>query len=89
MNPLRWRKVTWALDLWIGAFVIWMIAGVNSSSNCEPYPTGNFFEPGTAYCGIESEIRGGQTMAFLVWCVGFVVLSFAWLMTSGRARPQR
>jgi hypothetical protein len=85
MNPFRWRTVTWVLDLWIGAFVIWMIAGLGSSSpSCYAFPTA-----GDAYCGIQSEIEGGQTAAFLVWCVGFAVLSFAWLMTSGRARPQR
>jgi hypothetical protein len=71
------------LDLWVAAFAIWMTAGAGSSSpNC--FPAG----PG-GYCGIQSEIDGTQTLAFLVWCVGFVVLSFAWLMTSGRARVQR
>ena len=84
MNPLRWRKVTWLLDLWIAAFVVWMIAGLGSSTpNCNAFPA-----PANSPCGIE-EIEGGQTAAFLVWCVGFFVLAFAWLMSSGRARVQR
>jgi hypothetical protein len=83
MNPLRWRKITWVLDLWVAAFAIWMMAGLGSPSpSCDMFGTG-------ANCGIQPVIEGGQMAAFLVWCVGFVVLSFAWLMTSGRARVQR
>ena len=83
MNPLRWRKITWVLDLWIAAFVVWMIAGVNSPPEgcAETWP-------GIGYCG-PSEPASGQAVAFLVWCVGFIVLLLAWLMTSGRARVQR
>ena len=82
MNPLRWRKITWVLDLWIAAFAIWMIAGVNSSpEGC----AGHF--AGIGYCG-PPEPRNGQAVVFLVWCLGFIVLLFAWLMTSGRARVQ-
>jgi hypothetical protein len=86
MNPLRWRKITWVLDLWIAAFVIWMIAGVNSSpeSCAGPFPS----VVGVEYCGPQ-ELGNGQAVAFLVWCLGFIVLLFAWLMTSGPARVQR
>lgn len=83
MNPLRWRTITWVLDLWIAAFVIWMIAGVNSSPEGCADPL-----PWVEYCG-PPELGHGQAVAFLVWCLGFIVLAFAWLMTSGRARVQR
>jgi hypothetical protein len=84
LNPLRWRKITWLLDLWIAAFAIWMISGDRSPhGRCVPFDGAP-----TAYCGIHAEIGAGQTAIFLVWCVGFIVLSFAWLMSSGRPRVQ-
>ena len=62
-----------------------MVAGDTSlHGRCSP-----FASVPAAYCGIQSEITSGQMAAFLLWCVGFVALSFAWLMGSGRARVQR
>jgi hypothetical protein len=84
LNPLRWRKVTWALDLWIAAFAIWMLAGIGS-----PDATCPAFNVAGDFCAPPGQIGGGQAVVFLIWCVGFVVLAFAWLMTSGRARVER
>jgi hypothetical protein len=27
VNPLRWRKMTWILNIWNLMFLIWIIAG--------------------------------------------------------------
>jgi len=63
-----------------------MIDGLNSSSGkCEQVP--GF---GDRYCGAGYAATDNRTIViFVLWCVGFVALSFAWLMTSGRARPSR
>jgi hypothetical protein len=84
-NPLRWRKITWLLDVWIGVFALWMINGVinSSSGKCDQVPGFGDQSCGTGYV----EISHKTTLIFLVWCLGFIVLSFAWLMTAGRARP--
>jgi hypothetical protein len=42
MNPLRWRKMTWVLNVWNVLFLIWIIGGVSSrpSKNCATDPDG-------------------------------------------------
>lgn len=38
MNPLRWRKMTWVLNIWNVLFLIWLIVGISDrpSKNCPP-----------------------------------------------------
>jgi hypothetical protein len=31
MNPLRWRKMTWVLNIWNALFLIWIVAAIASS----------------------------------------------------------
>ena len=69
--------MTWALIAWSVLMLIWIIGGA-SSTNCGDKPTElekNACEAGT---GI------GVTALFMLWFVGFVVLSLIWFMTRPR-----
>jgi len=83
MNPLRWRKMTWVLNVWNVIFLIWVIAGVASraSKNCPPGANHqlcvNASDAGT---GI------GVALIMVLWFIGFVVLALVWLMTRRRGR---
>lgn len=86
MNPLRWRKMTWVLNIWNLIFLIWIIAGISdrASKNCPPGPNHQLcVSASDAGTGI------GVGIVFLLWFLGFVVLSIIWFMTrrAGRVCP--
>jgi hypothetical protein len=81
MNPLRWRKMTWVLNLWNVLFLIWIIAGISSrpSEDCPP---------GDQLCVDASDVGTGIGVALIVmlWVLGFIVLSLVWFMTRPKHR---
>jgi len=81
MNPLRWRKMTWVLNIWNAIFLIWIIVGVNdrASKNCAPTDT---------LCKDASDAGTGIGVALIIllWFLGFVVLSIVWFMTRRKGR---
>ncbi len=84
MNPLRWRKMTWAILIFSGLMLAWIVAGA-STEVCGDYA------PGTAdreSCELGEDIGTGIGVAALVflWFLGFVVLSLVWFMTRPRHR---
>lgn len=81
MNPLRWRKMTWVLNIWNVIFLIWLIVGVASrpSKDC----------PSTDTLCINASDAGtgiGVALIMILWFLGFVVLSLVWFMTRGKGR---
>ena len=81
MNPLRWRKMTWVLNLWNLVFLIWIIAGISdrASKDCAPNDQLciNASDAGT---GI------GVAVIILLWFLGFIVLALVWPMPRRRGR---
>jgi hypothetical protein len=81
MNPLRWRKMTWVLNLWNVLFLVWIIAGISSrtSKDCPPADT---------LCINASDAGTGIGVALIVflWFIGFVVLALVWFMTRRKGR---
>jgi len=81
MNPLRWRKMTWVLNVWNVIFLIWIIGGISSrpSQSCPP---------GDSLCVNASDTGTGIGVALIIflWFLGFVVLSLIWVMTRRRGR---
>ena len=84
----RWRKMTWVLVLWCTTILIWAIAGGASSNPqgyCESHPSAYLSqkaceEAHNAGTGI------GVAIILFIGFVGFVFLSFIWLMTKPKAR---
>lgn len=80
MNPLRWRKMTWVVNVVNVLFLVWIIGAIASrpSTDCPPDDTTciNASDVGT---GI------GVTLIFILWFILFVVLMIVWFAT----RPQR
>ena len=81
MNPLRWRKMSWALLIWTGIFIAWTIAGVSdrASKDCPP---------GDQLC-IDASDAGtgiGVALIWILWFLGFIVLSLIWFMTRRKGR---
>jgi hypothetical protein len=81
MNVLRWRKMTWVLNVWNLLFLVWLIAGISNraSKDCAP---------GDNLCTSASDVGTGVGVALILvlWFLGFIVLSFVWLMTRRRGR---
>jgi hypothetical protein len=84
MSPLRWRKMTWAIFVWSGLMLAWMIGGT-AGEQCSDYA------PGTSErqaCDLGEDIGTGigVTVIFFIWFLGFLVLSIVWFMTRPRHR---
>lgn len=86
MNPLRWRKMTWVLNLWNLLFLIWVIAaiagGASDSADCDTTVLTQ------ANCDAAADVGTGIGVALVIvlWFIGFIVLSLAWLMSRPRHR---
>jgi hypothetical protein len=80
VNPLRWRKMTWLLNIWNVLFLIWIIGGVSDRASKE-------CAPGDDLCIGASDVGTGigVAMIFVLWFIGFAVLALVWLMS----RPSR
>lgn len=88
MNPLRWRKMTWVLNVWNVIFLIWVIAGSVSGAN---QATKNCAHPGvlTRQECLDASHAGtgiGVALILVLWFIGFVVLALVWVMTRRRGR---
>ena len=86
MNPLRWRKMSWAIVLFTGLMATWIVAGVaGNADNCLDRPAGS---SARAACEAGTDVGTGIAVAGLlgVWFMGFVVLSLVWFMTRPRER---
>jgi hypothetical protein len=81
MNPLRWRKMTWVLNLWNALFLVWLIVGVGDrpSEDCPPADSA---------CIAASDVGTGIGVALILmlWFLGFLVLSLVWLMSRPKHR---
>jgi len=75
----RWRKATWAILLFSGLMLVWIIGGVGAvSDNCAG-KTGSALEA----CQAGTAIGGGIAVTFIIviWFIGFVVLGLIWMMS--------
>src|SRR2546423_9783446 len=81
MNPLRWRKMTWVLNIWNAIFLIWIIVGISdrASKSCAPNDSlcVNASDTGTAI---------GVGLIIFLWFMGFLVLGLIWVMTRPKHR---
>lgn len=71
--------MTWALVAWTLVMFIWMIAG-GSSADC-----GSIADEAERI-GCEAGTGIGVALLFVLWFVGFMVLSAIWFMTRPRGR---
>src|SRR5215211_5225904 len=88
----RWRKMTWTILVFTGIMFAWMIGGASSgaSSAAAACAKDSAVTSGilTKQQCIDASNVGtgiGVTLIFLLWFLGFIVLSLVWLMS----RPKR
>jgi hypothetical protein len=90
MNPLRWRKMTWVLNIWNVLFLIWIIAGIagRTSKDCATNPDVVSGAISKSACEAASDAGTGIGVAliFFLWFLGFIVLSLVWFMTRRKGR---
>ena len=84
MNPLRWRKMTWAIVIFTGLMFGWM-ASAGGTEVCNEYPVGSV-ERQNCEVGEDTGTGIGVVLLGLIWFVGFLILSVIWLMTHGQKR---
>lgn len=90
MNPMRWRKMTWVLNIWNAVFLIWLIVGVSDrpSEDCANDPDVLSGVISQSACEDASDVGTGigVVLILVLWFLGFIVLALAWLMTRPRHR---
>lgn len=85
---LRWRKMTWALLLWTGIFIIWSIAGSDNSSAVRDCVNNSSGYLNQHDCQTAADVGTGigLTLIWGLWFIGFVILSIVWFMTRQKTR---
>ena len=85
MNPLKWRKMTWVLNVWNVIFLIWIIAGVSDrgSKSCE---ASTYLSKSDCIAASDAGTAIGVGLIIFLWFLGFVVLAIIWFMTRRRGR---
>jgi hypothetical protein len=78
-----WRKMTWALVVWTVLMAVWLLSGLSSASN----NCGGLSGADLTACQAGTAIGGGLavTALFVIWLIGFIVLSIVWFMTRPRS----
>lgn len=61
-----WRKATWALVLWTGLAVLWIVVGWQNVDTTTAGQVGGAI---------------GTSIVLLIWFIGFIVLGLVWLMS--------
>lgn len=90
MKILRLRKMTWALLLWSGLMLAWIISiGAASGEQASDYCANRANHAYIGVEGCETAAHAGSGLAIgailAVWFCGFIVLSLIWMMS----RPAR
>lgn len=85
MNPLRWRKMTWAIVAFTVLMGAWIIAGIAvNNDNCDDEVVGSAARS-ACEAGTDIGTGIGVTALFCVWLIGFTILGVIWIVT----RPAR
>ncbi|MDQ3540223.1 MAG: bL32 family ribosomal protein [Chloroflexota bacterium] len=77
--------MTWLIWIFTALMLIWMIGGSSSNAdNCNEYAIGT---SSRSACEAGTDIGTGIGVAllFMIWFIGFIILSIIWFMT----RPNR
>jgi hypothetical protein len=86
MNPLRWRKMTWLIWIFTALMIAWIAAGTASNTDvCDEHPIGSSARS-ACEAGADVGTGIGVVLIFLLWFIGFIVLSLIWFMTRSQKR---
>jgi zinc-ribbon domain len=95
MNPLRWRKMTWAIVIFSVLMLIWVIAGVASNPSVSDAEIadcmqGDLFTEDECRDTLEAagDVGTGIGVALIIflWFFGFIILSIIWFMSRPKHR---
>jgi hypothetical protein len=82
---LHWRKMTWAIVVWSGAMLAWLIGSVSSSSanDCTTDfgAASGFLTKQACLDASGGGIGVGVALISSLWFLGVVVLSLIWFMS--------
>lgn len=83
---LRWRKMTWAIFIWTGAMVAFVVRGLTTAdADCKTNfgPSGDFVskQECLSVASAESFGRTGITAIAVVWLFGLILLTALWFET--------
>jgi len=76
--------MTWAIVIFSILMLVWAIAG-SAGSECGKYPAGSSDRKA---CELGEDVGTGigVTIIFVLWFIGFIILSIIWFMTRRRGR---
>ena len=88
MRRPHWRKMTWAIVIFSGLMLLWLIVGITSADNSShcAHETSRFFSKSDCTAARDVGTGIGAAIISTLWFVGFLVLSLIWFMTRPRGR---
>jgi len=85
MRRTRVRKMTWALVAWSFLMGVWAIgAVVAAKADCARETGSEFLSRHDAVALCQAGGMGAAAVLFVVWFVGFIILSIIWFMSRPR-----
>jgi hypothetical protein len=79
---LRRRKMTWALIVWTTVMAVWVIGGASQAHGVPAAcKTDRYLSPETCNNASDTGTAIGVGLVFVLWFIGFIVLSLVWFMT--------
>lgn len=86
MNPLRWRKMTWVLNLWNLLFLLWIVAAISGGASDDVDCDTSVLSQATCDAAADVGTGIGVALIFVLWFIGFLILSVVWFMTRRQER---
>lgn len=77
------RKMSWAIIVWTVIFAIWAIAGA-ASNDCGSQKGDQFLSAHDAQAACAAGTGIGVALIFVLWFIGFIILSILWFLTRNR-----
>lgn len=77
------RKASWAIIVWTVLFAIWAIVGI-AGNDCGSQKGDQYLSAQDAQTACAAGTGIGVALIFVLWFIGFVVLSILWFLTRNR-----
>ena len=85
----RWRKMTWTILLFTALMAAWAIGGAATADNAAQCANDTVLGADTCTQARNAGTGIAVVLIFMLWFIGFIVLSLIWFMTRPKGRCAR
>ena len=82
----RWRKMTWTILLFTALMAAWAIGGAATADNAAQCANDTVLGADTCTDARNAGTGIAVVLIFMLWFVGFIVLSLIWFMSRPKGR---